>query len=148
MNPDPAQNRRVGVQIRAITCANCLRNRCTGCVQCQSHAALLADELTLALNYQIAQIQEHLLLIQERKKQYCLCHWDIHATDNEDIATHYICRRCQRIVSDGERELIDENARRDWALFARAASPDAGAQAADAARESRRPSADSDYIED
>ena len=148
MNPDPAQNRRVGVQVSAITCANCLRNRCTGCIQCQSHAALLADELTLALNYQIAQIQEHLRLIQERKKQYCLCHWDIHATDGEGLPTQFICRRCQRIVSDAERELIDENARRDWALFARASSPNAALDAREAAAASRRASADSDYIED
>ena len=148
MSSDPAGNLRFGIQVRAFTCANCLRNRCTGCVLCQSHAALFADELTLALNYQITQIQEHLRLIQERKKQYCLCHWDIHATDNEGIATHYICRRCQRIISESERELRDERARSDWALFSRAASPDTRARAAEDARASRRPSADSDYIED
>ena len=148
MSSDPAGNLRFGIQVRAITCANCLRNRCTGCVLCQSHAALFADELTLALNYQIAQIQEHLRLIQERKKQYCLCHWDIHATDGEGLPTQFICRRCQRIVSDAERELIDENARRDWALFARASSPNAALDAREAAAASRRASADSDYIED
>ena len=147
MNPDPAANLRFGIQVRAFTCANCIRNRCQGCVLCQSHAALFADELTLALNYQINLIQEHLRLIQERKQRYCLCHWDIHETDNEGIPTQFICRRCSRIVSVAERELIDENTRRDWALFARAASPDTRAQAAEAGAASSN-SADSDYVED
>ena len=124
MNPDPAANLRFGIQGRAFTCANCLRNRCGGCVLCQSHAALLADELTVALQYQLNLIQEHQRLIREHKQRYCICHWDIHTTDGDGIPTQFICRRCERVVSVAERELIDENSRRDWALFARASSPD------------------------
>jgi len=119
MNADPADNLLFGIQVRAYHCADCVRNRCTGCPLCQSPAALFADEVMTTWRSQISTLQEQIRLLQERKQQHCVCHWDVQDWGANGEEMRYVCRRCAREVDWQDRELVDqamEDNRRRWAL--------------------------------
>jgi hypothetical protein len=104
----PVSNLHNIIICQRFKCITCDRARCVGCPRCQTAAALLADEIAVSVKQQIAVLQEQLKLLEERKQKACLCHWDVYSTFTNGEAAEFICRRCQQVVSDLEREAIDE----------------------------------------
>jgi len=83
---------------------NCIRHHCPGCPRCQTSTALLADEMILAINQQISLLQEQLNIMQERKRQNCLCMWEAVDWDDNGVVLNYRCRRCKRSATVDEYE--------------------------------------------